>query len=199
MDVRFKDLLENLDIGLMAYGSVRYDRWGFDFDLVYSKLSASATSRRGFVSGSMEQTMFIATPGLVYRITEAGRPYEVELFAGARIWQIETDFTLAGPRRSRSLDYSETWVDPIIGIQGRLDIGDTDLYVVGWGRVGGFSVGSRITYDIFAGLGYEIADWVSAFVGYRHLYVNRRNNGFVFDAQLTGPVLGAVFKFSTGP
>lgn len=199
VDASFRDIVKNLDFGFMMYGSLRYERWGFDLDLFYSKISASGESPRQFLSGKLKQKMFFATPGLVYRITDAGKPYEVELFAGARIWSINTDFTLSGPRRSISRDYTETWVDPLIGIQGRLDIGDTDLYMVGWAKVGGFGIGSRVTYDIFAGLGYQIADWVSAVVGYRHLYVNRRNDGFVFDAQLTGPVLGAVFKFSTGP
>lgn len=197
VDAGFGDILRNLDIGFMFYGTVRKGRWGFDIDLFYTKLEGSGSSARGFFTGDVDQSTFFVTPGVVYRVYDF-KQYFIELFAGARIWSVDTDFTLRGPKRTFKASYTETWVDPMIGIQGRINIGTSNFYANGWARVGGFGVGSRITYEFFGGLGYEIKKWVSVFVGYRHLYVNRRDGGFVFDAAFTGPVMGAVFRFSLG-
>lgn len=48
---------------------------------------------------------------------------------------------------------------------------------------------------MFGGVAYEFNDTVSAIAGYRHLEVDYRNNGFRFDVELSGPVIGATIRF----
>lgn len=198
VDASFGDVLENFRIGAMFYAQLRRGRWGFDLDLFYVSLDPSATSPRERVSGDLDLDTFFVTPGITYRIFDY-RAFFIELFAGARVWNVSTDLKLTTVRLGdfkRSFD--ETWVDPLIGIQGRINVENSNFYVSGWAKVGGFGVGSRMTWEVFGGIGYEIKQWVSVFVGYRHLEVNRRNNDFVFDLSFTGPVIGAVFRFGLG-
>ena len=37
--------------------------------------------------------------------------------------------------------------------------------------------------------------WATAFVGYRHLAVDYRRGGFVYDVNMSGPILGVVIRF----
>ena len=65
----------------------------------------------------------------------------------------------------------------------------------GWHMSAGPARTRTLTWDVFGGLGYEFSDTVSAVAGYRHLEVNYEHNGFEFDVEMSGPVIGAVIHF----
>jgi hypothetical protein len=67
--------------------------------------------------------------------------------------------------------------------------------VAGWGLVGGFGTSSDKVLDVMAGLGYEISDRTSLFAGYRVMDVDYSKDGFVYDVNQHGPILGGVFRF----
>jgi opacity protein-like surface antigen len=55
--------------------------------------------------------------------------------------------------------------------------------------------GSKFTYQLFGGLGYNLNKKVALVVGYRDLDVNYDKNNFVFDMSQRGPIMGVGFKF----
>jgi opacity protein-like surface antigen len=60
------------------------------------------------------------------------------------------------------------------------------------GDVGGFGLSSDITWQAFAGVGYQISDRWLLQLGYRALGVDYRSNGFRFEY---GPLLGLGIRF----
>lgn len=195
VDVGFDDILENLDIAFMGIGEVRRGRFSLVADLVYVDLSADASTPGPFFSGAdLESEIFIGTFQASYRVIEAERGH-LDLRAGARVWSVTTKLSLnAGLLAARDRKDTETWVDPVIGLQGRLNLG-AGFYVTTMSNIGGFGAGSDLTWDTFAGLGYEATDWFSPVIGYRHLSVDYDKNDFLLDVEMSGPLIGGVIRF----
>ena len=51
-----------------------------------------------------------------------------------------------------------------------------------------------MTYQLFAGLNYRFNKW-DAVVGYRYMNWDLGNDGFVEDLTVSGPLIGARFRF----
>ena len=62
-------------------------------------------------------------------------------------------------------------------------------------HVGGFGIGSHLTWDTFGALGYQFNNSISTVAGYRHLEMDYERKGIVFDAALSGPVIGMTIRF----
>jgi opacity protein-like surface antigen len=196
VDLTFSDIMKNFDVGVMGVGEARHDRFGILTDLLYVKLSAgNSVDPRGPIDADvrlMTETFTFLGAG-EYRLIddEAG---SLDALAGARLWWVGTDFDFSGNAINASADDSETWVDPIIGLRGRLNL-SPDFFLTSWGMIGGFGVSSDFTWDVMGGLGYQASDSISLVAGYRAMGVDYRNDGFVFDVTQDGPILGAVFRF----
>jgi hypothetical protein len=67
------------------------------------------------------------------------------------------------------------------------------------GDVGGFGVGSELTWNLVGNFLYQVSRTVYLSVGYRALDMDYEQGSgasrFKFDMLLHGPVLGAVFRF----
>jgi len=194
IELGFSDILENLDIAFMGLAEARRGRFGVFGDIVYSKLSAGGTGPGGIFSVNLENQMLIGTAMIDYRVVDDGRS-SVDVMAGARVWSVDTDVRItAGVGAGFSGSDSATWVDPMIGVKGRWQ-GTSPWYLTGWGMVGGFGISSDIDWDVMAGAGYEVRDWVSVVAGYRATGVDYQDGAFVWDTIMHGPIVGAVFRF----
>ena len=116
--------------------------------------------------------------------------------AGVRVWYSETTLNLSGGLLAgRSFSDDATWVDPTIGLRGRIKL-DENLWLTGWGIVGGFDVDhDQFMWDVMGGVNYELNGWASAVVGYRATGTDYSDGGYVFDITMQGPIIGAVFQF----
>lgn len=86
---------------------------------------------------------------------------------------------------NRSFSLSEQWVDPYLGIGGRYNLTKA-FYLTGKVDVGGFSVGSDISVQASAALGCQITRSIYSELGYRYLYVDYDNNGFIYNVSTQG-------------
>jgi hypothetical protein len=115
--------------------------------------------------------------------------------AGLRLWSVDTDLSFSGGVLDGvSRSDGDTWVDPLIGAKGRLDL-TSRLYLTGWAMVGGFGVSSDLMWDALGGIGYQFSDTFSTVLGYRGAGVDYAKAGFEYDVIQHGPVLGAVIRF----
>ena len=99
-----------------------------------------------------------------------------------------------GDRFPGTIDASREWVDPIVGTRAHWQITDP-LYLALYGDVGGFGVGSDLTWQAAAMLGWRVRDWCSIELGYRYLYVDYLDGPFRYEMNMGGPVFGARFRF----
>jgi hypothetical protein len=100
--------------------------------------------------------------GALYRAVDWRRPHgaatgphdaQLELLASARL----TDLRLEpdGRRGLPQVDRRETWVDPVLGLGGR--VGMTEPWeAFAEADIGGCGVGADLTWPWFAGIGYDL-------------------------------------------
>lgn len=194
-DASFAEIIENLDVAFMLLAEARHDRFVALLDITYTRLSLKAdTPGPLFGDAEMVSTAMFATLTGGYRVISEPAGF-VEPFAGARLWHLDTDVKLkSGLLQGRKGSESETWVDPVLGIRGRANLG-SGIFVSGYADIGGFGLGSDFSWQVYGGAGYEFSSSTSAFAGYRYLSVDYSRNGFVYDIVQQGPMVGMAFRF----
>lgn len=95
---------------------------------------------------------------------------------------------------ARPVSASLSWVDPFVGFQGRYEINDK-LFVVCRGDIGGFGVGSELTWNLYGAVGTSLSDTTTMEIGYRYLYTDYVTGGFEYDAAMKGVFIGTRIVF----
>lgn len=195
VDADFGDLIENTNFAFLAVAEARTDRWGVTADLIYMNLTAEGNTPGPLFSGvEADLESFIGTFAGNYRVART-EDYWVDLLAGARVWSVDTDITAkAGILPEISGGDSETWVDPIIGARGSVDLG-RGFGLRGYADIGGFGASSDLTWQLYGGVGYSFNRRVAAEAGYRYLSVDYEEDGFLYDIDFHGPTIGARIRF----
>jgi hypothetical protein len=167
--------------------------------------------------------MGIAEAGGMYEVARftmphgdsPGIPVAIDLIAGARYWYQKADvsFNLTAGLNiadlvigSRGLAVAKSgtvdWVDPLIGARARFEIAPGQNIFVR-GDVGGFDVGSRISWQAIGGYSFDFAEkngiTYSGLIGFRALYVDysqgAAQNRYAYKVLQVGPAIGVGFKF----
>lgn len=196
IDLSFGDVLDNLDMSLMLVGEMRRDRLSFSFDFFYADLGTTVSTPAGILASSIDVSSetIIGTLMAGYSVFDTADS-SVDLLGGIRIWDVSTTFDFrGGALNGQSAGDSDTWVDPVIGIKFRHSL-TPEFYLAGWAMTGGFGVSSDSLWDVMAGVGYDFSDRVSGFAGYRSMSVDYSSDGFVYDVEQDGPIIGAVIRF----
>jgi opacity protein-like surface antigen len=83
-------------------------------------------------------------------------------------------------------------VDAIVGLRGKAALSEK-AFVTGKFDLGGG--GSKFTWQLFGGLGYNVKPNIALIGGYRVLDVDYDKNNFLYDMNQRGPIMGLGFKF----
>lgn len=92
------------------------------------------------------------------------------------------------------LSGSKSWVDPIVGFRARYNFTD-HFYAAAKADIGGFGIGSDLTWQLFGAVGYQFNQHWSSELGYKYLSVDYSNNGFVYDMAMGGVFIGLKYTF----
>lgn len=205
VDMKFSDILEVLDFGLMGAFEARKDRWGVLLDAIYMKVSDSATASRtgpgpigatatARAKGEVEQTMLAAA--VAYRVLDDRSP--VDLIGGLRYTKLDVDAkidaSLFGLTGSVHRSGDKDWVDPYIGVRFQHPFAER-WTLVGYADVGGFGAGSDFTWQTALGARYEFSKTVSGQFGYRALSIDYDKGGFLYDMRNEGVYFGVGIRF----
>jgi len=191
-----QDVVSQLDFAFMLAGEVRNDRIALLFDILYVDLSTSSPTPFGALwsEADVDTTALAGTAAVAYRFYRS-RPAWIDAYAGVRIIDVTVDATLEPgllPQRESSLD--NTLVDPIIGMRTQIDIVD-GFGVSAAFDIGGFGLGTDLTWHVLGTLDYSFNDWFTLRTGYRHMSIDYSNDGAELDLNLSGPIIGAAFRF----
>ncbi|MEZ5906036.1 MAG: hypothetical protein R3C69_13385 [Geminicoccaceae bacterium] len=195
VDADFKDIIDDTNGAVLLGGEARHGRLGVVFDINYLDISGKGDTP-GPLFGDAEmdsRTLFSDVAGFweVY----ADDRVRLDLSGGVRLWYVEAEVNLrAGIAQPRTDENSEAWVDPIVGLRGRAVLG-RGFFLAGEADYGGFHIGSDKTWQVLATLGYEFSDRLSARAGYRYLSVDYEHDGFVWDVDIQGPIVGVTWRF----
>lgn len=203
VNVPFADIFQHLDMAAMVHAEVIYqNRFGFFSDFNYSLLGAQASGDRVSLDG--KSTLILTDIVGYYRIGDIplGKnktsSMNFDFLAGARIWSLGLQLDLDRQRGGREVYDQRTWADPILGLRSEFLITDSWLVTLR-GGLGGFSVGSSLTWDATATVGYTFWEHGTLLVGYRAVGANYSTgsgrDAFKFNATLSGPIIGLALAF----
>lgn len=198
IDADFGDLLKNLKIAAMLKAEATNNRWGLISDFQYLKLGLKKDLEGDrFAALSSKLTIF-ETEGF-YRWTLGDRA-SLDALAGIRYWNVRLYADLSGPVLDPSARRAADWVDPLIGFRLTVPLTESLGFRLR-GDIGGFGVGSKFSWQLFAGFAYDVSAKAAITLGYRYLDANYRRgvvntvDHFVYDAAMHGPELGFRFTF----
>ena len=210
-------VLEALNFAAMIAAEARYQRYSVLTDFIYLDLGGSSSKLRDVNFGgggnagvganldrgtesSLSGSLWTLMGG--YTVTQ-GDWGHADIVGGFRLFSLnsETNIRLAGDvtapggsasfNRNAKLSESATLFDGVIGMRGRLVIGD------GFYAPYAFDIGtgsSTLTWQASAGLGYQFS-WGGVALGYRHLSYEQSSKNLVQDLSFSGPFLALNFTF----
>jgi hypothetical protein len=189
VDVGFDKIWDNLKFGAMGTVRVGYDRWSLSTDVIYMDLEAS----QGTVSASAQQ--WCVQPMLGYRLC---RYFEVT--AGSRYNNLNAMVEGTRPPLGQFFATSDTvgWWEPVIGGRMSIPLLKTLSFDV-MGDVGGFNVGSDLTWQALPVLNWKFCKWGSVQAGYRWLFTDYSQGSgtsqFRYNILTQGPQVGFTVHF----
>jgi len=194
VDMRFSDILENLDMGFMSAFESRKGRWSLLFDGMYMGVSDTATSSLLGVAvtsrAEVKQTSLAGAVG--YRALEGNVP--LDLIAGLRFSRIDVDVNAAALGSNLSFSGTKSWTEPYLGAKLTVPVSER-LKAIAYGDVGGFGVGSDLTWQAMLGVSYSYSKSVGMTFGYRYLDVDYDKDGFKYKMANDGIYTGISFRF----
>lgn len=202
VDVPFSEVWDTLNFGGFLNVMAKRDRFVFSGDLMYVNLSDAAVigplpdlGPGTELDAKLDSIQFYAAALGGYRVIETPQ-FSLDALAGGRFWYISNDLTLEIENvGSRSLKEDFTWFDPLVGARAFYNVTEK-LSVMGQADIGGFGVGSELTWSVLGTVNYVFNDHWSASAGYKYLSVDYDDDGHVFDVDMSGPVFGVTYRFN---
>lgn len=207
------DYLENLDLFLMVSGEARKDKWSIFADMVYLDFSKENSRVKSFDGVIVDATVDLGTQSslsggvwtLVGGYAAVQEPKAtLDVIGGFRYlklkattdWTLSESITLPGSSealaQSGSISRSGDLWDAIIGVRGRVKLGDGNWSMPYYADIGTGS--STLTWQAMAGVAYSWG-WGDVGLVYRHLAYDMDDNQLLQDVEFSGPALGAAFHF----
>lgn len=201
VDMPFRDTVRDLKFGFMGAVEIQRGKLGFYVNGQYADIESQERFR--WLDIGVGSRMTVLAAGAFYRIHEsplggstvhgAPRMFALDPLVGVRWTRLIGSIRVAG----LNLSESESWLDPYVGARATLDL-DERWNLTAEADIGGFGVGSRLTYNAQAYLGYRTTLFgrpTMLRAGYRALYQDYREGGFLWKVTQHGPVLGASMQF----
>ncbi len=193
MEVDFDQIWDNLDS--CAMGSVRIGRgrWALLGDLLYMGLEGSADWQGPLQTHKIdvEFEQWLASVAVGFQATK-----QVELLAGMNYNNMNAE--ISGGPLGNNPSGTQEWFDPFVGTDVNLPLTES-LSLHARADVGGFGVGSDLTWQAFPYASWRFAPWGSLQAGYRWLYADYEDGSgtskFGYDVTTQGPQLGITGHF----
>ncbi|MFC1652316.1 hypothetical protein ACFL3F_01220 [Planctomycetota bacterium] len=190
VDVKFGDVLESLRMAAMLDLRAQKGRWGVQSNIIWLEMN-EADDTQGVHIEAKPKMWFVDLDGF-YQITD-----QWSVLAGIRYF--DTTISVKG---SGALNFyekiDENWVDPIMGTEFKTPL--SERWSMGArGDIGGFGVGSDLSWQIWAGAEWRFAKKNALAFGWRHLAWDYANGSgadrLEMDTYMTGPYVGVELHF----
>jgi hypothetical protein len=186
----FGTVLKGLKFAFMGAAEARHDRFVALGDLTFIHLEAKKgidIRDRDFLDAELDSRTAEVTLLGGYRVVNEG-PVTVDLLAGGRVNFFKTTLQLEGPNRSAEGSVKQTWFDPLVGARAIAPLGGKWSLAL-YGDIGGFGIGSDLTWQGIATVNYQISRKMSLGAGWRHFKVNYDHGDFLYNVYQTGPII----------
>ena len=195
----FSDALENLKMAFMIGGRLKYKRVSFFYDLVYTNLKnfdATVPDGHGLASANTTNKEFITDLSIGYEFYK-GKTTFLDVYGGARIWALESELTLIPTNTTiptTMLSKSNSWVDPIIGINARFLMGKKWFSYLR-SDFGGFGVSSSWNFMILGGFGYAFNPNWNTSLGIKNIGLDYDKDNYKWNVNQYGLFLSFGYRY----
>ena len=188
VDVTAGDIFDHMKFGAMGMAAARKGNWGVVADAVWVNLEIDSP----MPPATFKPTIALISAAAVRRLND-----NVDVTLGARWNHVNAQVDLLAPV-PMSVEKSHDWVDPTVGVVLRTP-GKGRFHGTLIADVGGFGLGSDLSWQVFPTAGVQLSKGVSLEAGWRFLSVDYETgegrDHFKYDMLYTGPVVGFTFKF----
>lgn len=206
VDMSFGDILEHFDQGFTGLFTARKGPWLFGLETVYFKLeeegakSVSGPFGQVNLNGelSVSSSMYVYQGTVGYRVLDGKT--KLDLLGALRYTKMDNELKIRAvttpgivfPGGGNGVSVSESWSDAVAGVIVHHAFTD-EWSLFGMADVG--AGGSDLTYQYLVGANWEYSEGFTAKLGYRYLYWDYEEDGFVWDMASSGPYLGLGIRF----
>ena len=190
VEAKFKDVLESLKMGAMLHAEAKKGDWFVMGDLFYIKIAKEGSIDKLSLDTRLEIKQTIAELALGYNLINAQDWLLIDGFAGFRYFSIVNNID-AGSQNL--LDKTINATDPFLGVRFRT-ISDKWINSARI-DVGGFGIGSEISWKANLIIGYKFSDLFSLYVGLQGYGIDYEKDNFGLNSTLTGLATGFNFHF----
>ena len=191
VNAEFKDLLDQLSFGFLLHAEAQKGAWTIMTDFVYLKLEEEGTIRNSPLSTTTETRQTIWELGGAYRIFQLQEYFALEGMLGIRYFGLSPQFDI---NQQNVFDKSLDFVDPYIGLRFKT-MSDKWINSARF-DVGGFGMGSEISWKLNLLVGYQFSDLLSLHFGYQGYDVDYQDSdSFKYDMYTGGFITGLNFNF----
>ena len=183
-DVSYSNVFDDTNAGVVFHvEAVRKQSWGLFAGFNYIELNPDDKNT------DIEFEQILGEAAALYRLIEGD--LIIDGFGGLRYARMDVE--LDNPSGRKDQDQTKDWIDPFIGLKWKWNINNT------WGTnlradAGGFSIGSKRTFNFVGMVDFKPWQHVGFFGGYRGLYqdysTGTGGNKFKYTGWMHGPLLG---------
>ncbi|MBR0651470.1 hypothetical protein GXW78_17500 [Roseomonas terrae] len=192
----FGDVLGNLKMAFMGAAEARYGRFALLADLLYLDLENGISTPRDRLYAGGSASVRTTGAGFVAMVRPVDETaWSLDAGAGVRPWWVDTKLRLnPGLAQGRTIGSSVNWTDPVIALRGRVRLSE-QVSLTAYGDVGGFGVGSNLTWQVIGSVDWQPDDWLVLRAGWRYLSFDFGNASSSLNLAISGPIIGASFRF----
>ena len=206
-------IVDSLKFAFMGSLEANNGRWGMLTDIMYMELGASKSGFRDFSIGGSplpagaEGNVNYDLKGWAWTLAGTWRAYAapaatMDVLAGARMFNVEQKLawevtgnvgTISQPSRRNDSSTKLTNWDAIIGLKGRLALGESrSWFLPYYADVGAGE--SKLTWQAMGGLGYSFG-WGDVIGAWRYLDYEMKSGSRIESMNFNGPVVAVAFHW----
>jgi hypothetical protein len=189
VDAKFKDILKNLKFGMFMHLEAKKGKWIVFGDLLYIEVEKAGNIE--ITNNNIELKQTLAEIGSGYNlITTLDDWLFIDALAGLRYFEIDNIINVG---QQQILDRTINVTDPFVGIRFRTV---SDKWING-ARIdlGGFGIGSNISWKANLLVGYQFSELLSVSLGYQAYGIDYEKDKFGLDLISSGFATGINFHF----
>ena len=214
VDTGPNDYLENLSFALMLAGVARKGKWSVFTDLIYLDFDSEGSTVKAVnfggdrVSTTLNASTRSSLTGVAWTLgggyaAVQDPKHTLDVLGGLRYFGLEASSgwqlgaAVSGPNgqtfaQSGSISQREDLWDVIVGVRGRLKLGEGGWFLSYYADMGAGS--SALTAQALLGAGYAFK-WGEFAATYRYVSYDMNDDGLLQDIRFAGPAFGATFRF----
>ncbi|MEW6998152.1 hypothetical protein AADZ86_10640 [Colwelliaceae bacterium BS250] len=190
IDISFSDLAEELDFGTMFNFTASNGDWLLYSEVTVLNIFDAKPPQPGTSDISVEIGGEIVDVAAGHRIL-ARDNFNLYGYVGARYFNLEVDVE---SNNLGTISTGDDFVDPFIGVHAKWQINNT-FGLQGRLEVGGLDDQPSENTLVSVVLDHNLNENWSLKYFYRMMKVDYKDNGFIYEMEVTGPGIGATYIF----